>query len=140
MKKLSCGGLIFAPSGEFFIVRPRWDSPSWNIPKGELQDGETYKDCAFREIEEETGIKPSIYQSVKDLGLFPYLKSKDVYLFYIVLNQKPTKFVCNSFYQENGKTHPENVDFKWIDWNDRYEYVSIPIQNLLKLVSPKIKI
>jgi 8-oxo-dGTP pyrophosphatase MutT (NUDIX family) len=134
MKKLSCGGVIFSPQHKLLIARPRWDSPHWNIPKGELRPGESPRACAIREIEEETGIKPSMYQYIFDIGQHPYLKTKDVYMFHMYLNTTPTKLVCSSFYEENGKKYPEMVDFKWIEWEERDKFVSPPIRDLLNRI------
>ncbi len=37
------------------IHRPRHDD--WSFPKGKLDPGETLKECALREVEEETGLR-----------------------------------------------------------------------------------
>jgi len=139
MKKLSCGGLIFAPDGKFLICRPRWDSKDWNIPKGEQKSGESLSRCAIREIEEETGITPFMYSDISDIGRHSYLKTKDVHLFHIILKKIPEKLVCRSFYEENGKKYPEMVDFKWIDWKDREKFVSKPIRDVLNNIEILLK-
>jgi len=36
----------------------------WDIPKGKLDKGETIKECAVREVEEETGVKVKIDQKI----------------------------------------------------------------------------
>jgi 8-oxo-dGTP pyrophosphatase MutT (NUDIX family) len=134
MKKLSCGGIIFSPNGKFLIARPRWDSPDWNIPKGEITQGETPERCAILEIQEETGITLHQYNHMFNLGQYPYLKNKDVHLFYIILSVIPSKLVCSSYYEENGKKIPEMIDFKWIDWDERQKFLSKAIGNVLNLV------
>jgi len=133
MKKLSCGGLIFNSKGEFLIARPRWDSPNWNIPKGEKRPDETPRDCALREIEEETGIVPSMISFMLDLGQFEYLPGKDVHLFQITLNTEIEKPVCRSLYEEAGEWRPEMVDFKWIHFEDRGKWISKTIAKTIEL-------
>ncbi len=54
----AAGGIVFrrrkdrAP--EYLVIhRPRYDD--WSLPKGKLDAGESYEQCALREVEEETG-------------------------------------------------------------------------------------
>jgi 8-oxo-dGTP diphosphatase len=42
--------------GRFLAVhRPRHDD--WSLPKGKLEDGESWEEAAVREVEEETGLR-----------------------------------------------------------------------------------
>jgi 8-oxo-dGTP pyrophosphatase MutT (NUDIX family) len=53
----AAGGVVIrkrSGSPEVALVhRPRYDD--WSLPKGKLEDGESFKDGALREVEEETG-------------------------------------------------------------------------------------
>lgn len=53
----AAGGVVFRlrkGSAEFLVAhRPRYDD--WSIPKGKLDPGEKFRDCAIREVREETG-------------------------------------------------------------------------------------
>lgn len=64
----AAGGLLRRETGsgpEFCLVhRPRYGD--WTIPKGKLEAGESYRDAAIREIEEETGFTCSVGPELPD--------------------------------------------------------------------------
>jgi 8-oxo-dGTP diphosphatase len=53
------GGVVWrrADGGVEIVVahRPRYDD--WSLPKGKLDDGETWEQAALREVEEEVGLR-----------------------------------------------------------------------------------
>ncbi|MFQ5584022.1 MAG: NUDIX domain-containing protein [Calditrichia bacterium] len=66
-KKISAGLLMYRWKGnrmEVFLVHPggpffaKKDHGTWSIPKGELEEGEDFLDCAVREFQEEIGFQP----------------------------------------------------------------------------------
>src|SRR5262245_19671069 len=48
--------LLVHPGAPFFKNK---DNGAWRIPKGQVCEGEELLDCAKREFEEETGLKPA---------------------------------------------------------------------------------
>lgn len=53
------------------VHRPRYDD--WSLPKGKLDDGETFEAAALREIAEETGV---VGRLGADLGQVAYVDHK----------------------------------------------------------------
>jgi len=55
----AAGGVVWRRAGDTIAIaiahRPRYDD--WSLPKGKLDAGESWEDCALREVEEETGMR-----------------------------------------------------------------------------------
>ena len=57
--RFSCGAVVYrnTPSGpQVLLVKQFLNDDSWGIPKGHMEEGETYVDTAIRETREEAGI------------------------------------------------------------------------------------
>src|SRR3954447_4044321 len=55
----AAGGIVVRADGRIAVIhRPRYDD--WSLPKGKLEDGESFETGALREVEEETGIRGRI--------------------------------------------------------------------------------
>jgi len=51
----AAGGIIVREAAVLLVHRPKYDD--WSFPKGKLEEGESWEECAVREVEEETGLR-----------------------------------------------------------------------------------
>ena len=71
IKKVICaGGIVINDKQEVAIVNQNHDS--YSLPKGHVDQGESYLDAGKREIYEETGIEDLQY--IKDMGSYSRYK------------------------------------------------------------------
>ena len=63
-KVRAAGGIVVRPARKgpkvLLVHRPRYDD--WGFPKGKVDPGETWKDAALREVEEETGFRCKLHK------------------------------------------------------------------------------
>ncbi len=78
---------------EFLLVhRPRYDD--WSLPKGHLDNGESYEAAAAREVEEESGYRGSLGREIGTVGYTTRRKQKVVRYWLLEANKgefKPNK-------------------------------------------------
>ncbi len=69
-REFSAGGIIFNQTGrELLINNEALKDPSksyWGFPKGHIDQNESSKEAAIREVEEETGLKVEVVDKVGD--------------------------------------------------------------------------
>lgn len=68
-KWASAGGIVFDRAGRVAVVR-QWSRSGrlrWTLPKGKLDEGESVRAAALREVLEETGVRARI---VRYLGVY----------------------------------------------------------------------
>jgi 8-oxo-dGTP diphosphatase len=51
----AAGGVVLRDGRVAIVHRPRYDD--WSLPKGKLDQDESFEDAALREVEEETGLR-----------------------------------------------------------------------------------
>ena len=55
MRSEAAGGVVVRDGRVAVVHRPRYDD--WSLPKGKLDEAETFEQAALREVEEETGLR-----------------------------------------------------------------------------------
>ena len=58
----AAGGVVLRDGRVLLVHRPRYDD--WTLPKGKLEDGESWEAGALREVEEETGLRCELGEEV----------------------------------------------------------------------------
>lgn len=123
MKKLSCGVIVEDNQERILACRPTgksFDKGNYDIPKGIREaDDNSDIETAVRELYEETGLQIPYNDMLTDLGMFEYLKDKDLHLFYIKINndfENIGPFFCESkFIDSHDNEKPEVNGYKFID-------------------------
>ena len=56
-REKSCGGIVYkVVENELFFLLLKHNKGHWSFPKGHMEEGETERETALREIKEETGL------------------------------------------------------------------------------------
>lgn len=86
-KQVSAGGVLFRPTGsggyEVALIRPRGKGV-YALPKGLVEEGEDPMEAALREVEEETGMRGEVVDSLGYVKYYFYSKEEDTRYFKLV--------------------------------------------------------
>lgn len=97
---------------------------TWTMPGGKLDFLEMLKDCAFREVFEETGIKIK-KENIKLISVTDDV-AKDVHFVTI-------GFLCEEFEGEPKVTEPDEItEWKWYNLNNLPERIFSPSAKIIK--------
>jgi ADP-ribose pyrophosphatase YjhB (NUDIX family) len=97
---------------------------TWTMPGGKLDFLETLKDCAFREVFEETGIKIK-KENIKLISVTDDIV-KDVHFVTI-------GFLCEEFEGEPKVTEPDEItEWKWYNLDNMPEEIFSPSMKIIK--------
>jgi 8-oxo-dGTP diphosphatase len=58
----AAGGVVVRDGLVALVHRPRYDD--WTLPKGKLDEGESFEEAALREIDEETGLRARLVREL----------------------------------------------------------------------------
>ena len=61
----AAGGVLIRDGRVALVHRPKYDD--WSLPKGKLNEGETWEDAALREVREETGYNVALHDELSSV-------------------------------------------------------------------------
>lgn len=114
MKQVSCGVVFLdTEKHEILMVHPTNQRDFWDFPKGRKENGETAKEAAIREVQEETSIILDENDKLFDYGQHSYNKHKNIHLFVCLDKEFDINVLdCESFVENGDRSFPEVDDFK----------------------------
>jgi 8-oxo-dGTP diphosphatase len=84
----AAGGVVLDSDGRVAVVhRPRYDD--WSLPKGKLDEGETFEEAALREVWEETGLRVSLGEELPSVHYFVRDRPKVVRYWLMAVESDP---------------------------------------------------
>ncbi|MDA7910326.1 NUDIX domain-containing protein [bacterium] len=128
-KVKSCGFLIYRedPSPSFLLMR---HADRWDLPKGHVDDGETNLQCAYRELEEETGIR------AEHVLMDEHFKFKNKYVVKYdenggVIKKKKLIIYLAKLLEPVEIKPTEHEGFEWVSWTPPHQIQKKTIDPLL---------
>lgn len=112
----SCGAIVYRNIGgvtRYLLIKNR-RSANWSFPKGHIEDGESLKQTAKREVLEETGIH---------LDIFPGFMSKSQYTIQNKIQKTVFIFVGTTKDEQTKIQHEEIEDYIWLPFDGAYKYL-----------------
>lgn len=124
-KVISAGIVVFrwTDRGPLFLLLYR-DKGVWDFPRGRMEAGERSWETAFREVEEETGLKAAdlrVQDNFKVFEKFPYnrrgVKTTEAIFKIVIFYLAETK-------QVQVVLSDEHAGYGWFSYNEARKYLS----------------
>ena len=107
----AAGGIVYNDRDELLMI---FRNGKWDLPKGKLEKGETIRECAVREVEEECGVSGlKIIKEVQNT-YHTYFDNEESIL------KKTYWFLMKTDYSGNLKPQ-KNEGITKVSWNDSIE-------------------
>ncbi len=105
----AAGGVVQKDDEELLIYRLR----KWDFPKGKLENGESFKEAAVREVEEETGVKVALEKKICTTWHTYTFRKKRIL--------KCTKWYAMNCIDDHKMAPQEDESIEKVEWFSRRE-------------------
>jgi 8-oxo-dGTP diphosphatase len=110
----AAGGVVLRDGRIALVHRPRYDD--WSLPKGKLDPGESWEECAVREVQEETGLRCTLG---RELSSTSYTDRKG--------RAKVVRYWVMDIAEDDGFTPDDEVDeLRWLAPDEAAALLSYP--------------
>jgi 8-oxo-dGTP pyrophosphatase MutT (NUDIX family) len=130
-KTIAAGLFIVRKDGELLVAHPTNHKPNfWSIPKGKVEENETFLEGALRETFEETNLDLSDNDNftIYPMQSVNYNHKKKILYPFLFLEKTNSKFKwddvelkCNSNVPDDRGGFPEMDGFKWVSLDEARE-------------------
>ncbi len=117
-KEKSAGAIVFRKEGGEIKYLVLMRNPKyWDLPKGNIEEGEKEEETVKREVSEETGIN--------DIKIIPNFKESEHYFYRLEgeLVSKDVIFFLAETQTENVKISKEHEGYEWFTFDDAVKKV-----------------
>lgn len=124
----SAGGVLIEPQESenlacLIRVKTRGGNPTWRLPKGAIEEGETPQQAGVRETREETGCLGEILSEVSDIEYW-YTRREDESNTKIRI-RKHVRFFVMEYVDGSIEDHDEEVETaRWFTFSDAVKKIS----------------
>jgi len=121
----AAGGLVIKGDKILMIYR----LGKWDLPKGKLEKGESIKEAAMREVEEECGVKVAVIESLDETWHTYYHKNK--------LHLKRTYWYLMECLEDGNMTPQLEEDIEKVEWKSEKqatELLKFTYKNIKKVI------
>ena len=136
MKTISCAVIFMTPDKKILLGHITGQNGIYDIPKGMIENNETPKNTAARELYEETGIVIDP-DNLIDYGIRKYYSKKDLHVFMYhskhIINLQELQ--CTSYFSNNkGEQLPEINGYILSSINDLSKYIRPKLLKVLQSI------
>lgn len=114
MEERSAGVLVFREAAERKFLLLHYPAGHWDYPKGHVENCESLRETALRELEEETGISPD------EVELFDDFKEVIDYIYYKMgeLSHKEVTYFLGRTDVDEVNISREHQDYMWLPYDE----------------------
>ncbi|MBF8982509.1 NUDIX domain-containing protein [Lutibacter sp. B2] len=111
------------------LLGDRKDGQGWCLAGGKQEPGETLEECAYRELEEEFGLRAKELKYVGKVFSEAVVKGT-------VKKVSPSIYICDEFEGEIKLQESEMLSYQWIDLKEalKIENIFLPSKEAIKKI------